>query len=43
MIVAMGPDIRLFRTIFLDQVKSDYIRTARAKGASEKEFFLFTY
>ena len=35
MIVSMGPDIRLFRTIFLDQVKSDYIRTARAKGASE--------
>ena len=35
MIVSMGPDIRLFRTIFLDQVKSDYIRTARAKGAGE--------
>lgn len=34
-LVSMGPDIRLFRTIFLDQVKSDYIRTARAKGASE--------
>ena len=36
MIVSMGPDIRIFRTIFLDQVKSDYIRTARAKGASEE-------
>lgn len=34
-IVSMGPDIRLFRTIFLDEVKSDYVRTARAKGASE--------
>lgn len=34
-LVSMGPDIRLFRTIFLDQVKSDYVRTARAKGASE--------
>lgn len=34
-LVAMGPDIRLFRTIFLDQVKSDYIRTARAKGVKE--------
>ena len=35
MLVSMGPDIRLFRTIFLDEVKSDYVRTARAKGASE--------
>ena len=35
-IVSMGPDIRVYRTIFLDQVKADYIRTARAKGASEK-------
>lgn len=35
MLVSMGPDIRLFRTIFLDQVKADYVRTARAKGASE--------
>jgi peptide/nickel transport system permease protein len=34
-IVAMGPDIRVYRTVFLDETKSDYVRTARAKGASE--------
>jgi peptide/nickel transport system permease protein len=34
-IVSMGPDVRIYRTIFLDQVKADYVRTARAKGASE--------
>lgn len=32
-IVSMGPDIRIFRTIFLDQTKADYCRTAKAKGA----------
>ena len=35
LIVSLGPDVRLYRTIFLDQVKADYVRTARAKGASE--------
>ena len=35
-IVSMGPDVRIYRTVFLDQVKADYVRTARAKGASEK-------
>ena len=34
-LVSMGPDIRIFRTVFLDEIKADYIRTARAKGASE--------
>lgn len=32
-LVSMGPDIRIFRTIFLDQTKADYCRTAKAKGA----------
>ena len=32
-IVSMGPDIRIFRTIFLDQTKADYCRTAKAKGS----------
>ncbi len=35
MIVAAGPDIRMYRTIVLDEIKSDYVRTARAKGLSE--------
>lgn len=35
LIVTAGPDIRLYRTMFLDEIKSDYVRTARAKGLSE--------
>lgn len=31
----VGPDVRIYRTIFLDEIKSDYVRTARAKGAKE--------
>jgi peptide/nickel transport system permease protein len=34
-VVSWGPDVRMYRTIFLDQSKADYIRTAKAKGASE--------
>jgi peptide/nickel transport system permease protein len=33
--VSMGPDVRLFRTVFLDEIQADYVRTARAKGVSE--------
>jgi peptide/nickel transport system permease protein len=35
LIVGMGPDVRLYRTIFLDETQADYVRTARAKGVSE--------
>jgi peptide/nickel transport system permease protein len=35
MIVGMGEEIRIYRTVFLDETKSDYVRTARAKGAKE--------
>lgn len=34
-VVSAGPDIRLYRTIFLDENKAEYIKTARAKGSSE--------
>ena len=34
-VVGAGPDIRIYRTVFLDETKSDYVRTAFAKGASE--------
>jgi peptide/nickel transport system permease protein len=36
-IIAMGPDVRLYRSIFLDEVKADYVRTARAKGLPESK------
>ncbi len=34
MVVSAGPDIRLFRTVFLDETKADYVRTAFAKGCT---------
>jgi peptide/nickel transport system permease protein len=34
-ILSLGPDIRYFRTIILDELYQDYVRTARAKGLSE--------
>lgn len=36
MIVQFGPDVRLYRSILLEEVKSDYVRTARAKGLGEE-------
>lgn len=30
----LGADIRMYRAIFLEEVRADYIRTAQAKGAS---------
>ncbi len=33
--LSIGSDIRLYRTILLDEINQDYIRTARAKGLSE--------
>lgn len=35
-ILSIGPDLRFFRTIMLDEVYQDYVRTARAKGLGEK-------
>ena len=34
--VSIAPDLRLFRTFVLDEVNQDYVRTARAKGLSER-------
>ena len=34
--VSVAPDLRLFRTFILDEVNQDYVRTARAKGLSER-------
>ena len=35
-IISLGPDVRIYRTIILDEVYQDYVRTARAKGVDEK-------
>ncbi len=34
--VSVAPTLRLFRTFVLDEVGQDYVRTARAKGVSER-------
>ena len=36
LVVSLAPNIRLYRTFILDEVNQDYVRTARAKGLSEK-------
>ena len=33
--VGLAPQTRLYRSFFLDETKSDYVRTARAKGLSD--------
>ena len=35
MLVALAPDIRLYRSFFLEEINQDYVRTARAKGLGE--------
>lgn len=39
-VLGIGPDLRFFRTVILDEVYQDYVRTARAKGLKEKTIFL---
>ncbi len=34
--LGLGPDVRFYRTIILDEIYQDYVRTARAKGLGEK-------
>lgn len=34
--LSVGPDVRFYRTIMLDEIYQDYVRTARSKGLSEK-------
>src|SRR2546429_1050340 len=41
-VVSAGYGTRLYRTVMLDEIYSDYVRTARAKGVSEREV-LFTH
>lgn len=35
-VISIGPDVRFFRTVMLDEIYQDYVRTARAKGLSER-------
>ena len=39
-ILSLGPDIRFYRTLILDEIYQDYVRTARAKGLSERVILL---
>ncbi len=36
MILSVGPDVRFYRTIMLDEIYQDYVRTAKSKGLTEK-------
>ena len=38
--VSLAPQTRLYRTFFLDEIGQDYVRTARAKGLSERVVLL---
>lgn len=39
-VLSLGPDIRFYRTLILDEIYQDYVRTAKAKGLSEKKILL---
>jgi peptide/nickel transport system permease protein len=39
-ILSIGPDVRFFRTVILDEIYQDYVRTARAKGLSDLSILL---
>jgi peptide/nickel transport system permease protein len=38
--VGLAPQLRLYRSFFLDEINQDYVRTARAKGLPEKRVML---
>jgi peptide/nickel transport system permease protein len=38
-VTGLGSDVRFYRTVLLDEVSQDYVRTARAKGLSEPKVF----
>jgi len=40
LISGLGVDVRMYRAIFLEEVRADYIRTAQAKGASHARVLL---
>ena len=36
-VLSLGPDIRFYRTLILDEIYQDYVRTAKAKGLSKNK------
>jgi peptide/nickel transport system permease protein len=36
-LVSLAPQVRLYRSFFLDEIGQDYVRTARAKGLAERQ------
>jgi peptide/nickel transport system permease protein len=38
--VGLAPQLRLFRSFFLEEINQDYVRTARAKGLPEKKVMM---
>lgn len=38
--VSLAPQLRLYRSFFLDEIGHDYVRTARAKGLTEQRILL---
>jgi peptide/nickel transport system permease protein len=41
-LIGIGSGTRLYRTVMVDEIYSDYVRTARAKGLSDRQV-LFTH
>ena len=39
-VLSIGPDVRFFRTVILDEIYQDYVRTACSKGLSEMTILL---
>jgi peptide/nickel transport system permease protein len=39
-IVSLAPDLRFYRSCFVEEMNHDYVRTARAKGLSEPKIML---
>jgi peptide/nickel transport system permease protein len=39
-IVGLAPDLRFYRSCFVEEMNHDYVRTARAKGLSESKIML---
>jgi peptide/nickel transport system permease protein len=39
-VVSLGYDVRFYRTAIVEETHQDYVRTARAKGLSEKRIYL---
>ena len=38
--VGLAPQLRLYRSFFLEEINQDYVRTARAKGVPEKKVMM---